>query len=165
MTRSRKTDQLQIRVTQEQKSRIRRASRRAGVGMSAWILERLLPSRAEEFRALVAELAAGGDRRLVLAGLSDFLTSLGPREYAEAVADPPPAGLDPLDANQLAAMVELAASRLGQIPPGWTARIDGLRRPWFASQLASLRLHLLTASPPPFRRRNIFVDATLGDRA
>jgi hypothetical protein len=34
----------------------------------------------------------------------------------------------------------------------------------FGSDLQSLRLHLLTHSPPPFLARNIFVDATLGDR-
>jgi hypothetical protein len=27
-----------------------------------------------------------------------------------------------------------------------------------------LRAHLLTSSPPPFRRRNIFIDTTLGGR-
>lgn len=29
----------------------------------------------------------------------------------------------------------------------------------------SLRLHLLTRSPPPFRRRNLFVDSSIGQRA
>jgi hypothetical protein len=42
--------------------------------------------------------------------------------------------------------------------------VKPLERPWFASSLKSLRLHLLTASPPPFRRRNLFVDSTIGDR-
>jgi hypothetical protein len=32
----------------------------------------------------------------------------------------------------------------------------------FGSTLVSLRLYLLTHSPPPFRRRNIFIDATVG---
>jgi hypothetical protein len=34
----------------------------------------------------------------------------------------------------------------------------------FGSDLQNLRLYLLTHSPPPFRRRNIFIDSTLGDR-
>jgi hypothetical protein len=39
-----------------------------------------------------------------------------------------------------------------------------LPQPVFGSELKALRLHLLTNSPPAFRRRNIFIDATLGDR-
>jgi hypothetical protein len=159
-----KTEQLQVRVTPEQKSRIRRASRRAGMGMSAWILAKLLPGRSEEFQGLVQELARAEDRRPVLAELNDFLVSLRPGELADAVADLPPVRLAPLVANQLAAMVEQAASDLGQVPPLWTRRIEPLGEPWFATQLMSLRLHLLTVSPPAFRRRNLFVDSTLGDR-
>jgi hypothetical protein len=34
----------------------------------------------------------------------------------------------------------------------------------FGTPIESLRLHLLTASPPAFRRRRIFIDATVGDR-
>jgi hypothetical protein len=34
----------------------------------------------------------------------------------------------------------------------------------FCSSLQSLRMHLLTHSPPPFRRRNIFIDSSLGQR-
>jgi hypothetical protein len=34
----------------------------------------------------------------------------------------------------------------------------------FGSELQSLRLYLLTHSPPPFRARNIFIDSSLGDR-
>jgi hypothetical protein len=39
-----------------------------------------------------------------------------------------------------------------------------LAEPVFASSLQSLRLHLLVLSPAPFRRRNIFIDSTLGAR-
>jgi uncharacterized protein (DUF1778 family) len=160
----RKTEQLQVRLTPEQKARIRRASRRAGKGMSAWILDRLLPSRAEEFGSLVRLLALAGDHRPALAELNDFLSGLRPGEYTEAVADPPRIPLPPLASNQLAAMVEQAAAELGQVPPAWTREIEPLREPWFATKLESLRLHLLTVSPPAFRRRNLFVDSTLGDR-
>ena len=40
--------------------------------------------------------------------------------------------------------------------------IEALSEPEFGSQLQSLRLHLLTHSPPPFRRRNIFIDTSIG---
>ena len=44
------------------------------------------------------------------------------------------------------------------------ARIAPLASPVFGSKLESLRLYLLTHSPPPFRRRNIFIDASIGAR-
>ena len=164
MSRQRKTQQLQIRVTPEQKSRIRQAARRSGRGMSAWILGRLLPPVADEFRSLVSELSRARHRRPVLAAINDFLCSLRPGEYEDAVADIPRSGLPPVVANQLAAMVEQAAGDLGRRPPDWTRQVEPLPEPWFATQIESLRLHLLVVSPPVFRRRNLFVDATLGDR-
>jgi hypothetical protein len=61
-------------------------------------------------------------------------------------------------------MVELAAVRHGQPAPGWTREATALSVPYFASELQSLRAYLLRASPPPFRSRNIFIDASIGDR-
>jgi hypothetical protein len=49
-------------------------------------------------------------------------------------------------------------------PPRWTPAIPGLSKPVFGTSLVGLRLHLLLRSPPAFRRRNIFIDASLGDR-
>ncbi|HTY49830.1 MAG TPA: hypothetical protein VMB48_09070 [Steroidobacteraceae bacterium] len=39
-----------------------------------------------------------------------------------------------------------------------------MSEPAFGSELRSLRLHLLTQSPPAFRCRNIFIDASVGER-
>ena len=61
--------------------------------------------------------------------------------------------------------IDTAAARVAKRPPRWVDEIPPLRIPWFASELASLRLHLLTSSPPAFRKRNLFVDSTLGGRA
>ncbi len=159
-----KTEQLQIRLSPEQKSRIRQSARQAGMGMSAWILERLHPRKARKFQSLVRDLSKGDDQKLALAAINDFLSSLRPGEYPDAVAELPRVRLAPLASNQLAAMTEQAAMNLGHAPPGWTERIEALDEPWFATRLLSLRLYLLTVSPPAFRRRNVFVDATLGDR-
>jgi hypothetical protein len=76
----------------------------------------------------------------------------------------PPSGLAPYHANYVAAMVEYACARRGVAPPAWTGAIPPLVEPVFGSALTSLRLYLLTHSPAPFRRRNIFIDATVGDR-
>ena len=61
-------------------------------------------------------------------------------------------------------MIEYAATLKGTFPPAWTKEVPALERPWFASSLTSLRLYLLTNSPPPFRRRNLFVDSSVGQR-
>jgi hypothetical protein len=66
--------------------------------------------------------------------------------------------------NYVTAMVELAAHRAGVAPPLWTMEVLPLSAPMFIDPSLKLRAHLLTASPPPFRRRNIFVDSSLGSR-
>jgi hypothetical protein len=64
----------------------------------------------------------------------------------------------------IAAMVEYACGRRATVPPAWTRSIVPLADPIFASSLKSLRLQLLIHSPAPFRRRNIFIDSSLGTR-
>jgi hypothetical protein len=93
--------------------------------------------------------------------MNDLLTAAG----AEDVACLPfPEIADPYRLNYVTAMVELAAHRAGILPPAWTAQVTPLSEPVFAAASLRLRAHLLTASPPPFRRRNIFIDSSLGDR-
>ena len=76
---------------------------------------------------------------------------------------PPGARLDGVVTNQLAAMVETAATRLGVHPPTWVDAIAPLRTR-FATSLVSLRLDILSNSPPAFRLRNLFVDSTFANR-
>mgnify|MGYP001766897636 CR=1 FL=1 len=159
-----KTSQIQIRVSPAEKDRIRRAARAAGMGVRAWILARAAAGKPEEFRSLAGALGRSQRPGHVLAAISDLLTGLGPRDLEETVAVADVGGLDEVLANQLAAMVEHAASKAGCAPPGWTRVLRPLEMPWFASRLASLRMHLLASSPPAFRRRNLFVDSTVGDR-
>jgi hypothetical protein len=82
----------------------------------------------------------------------------------DAVASADLGGVPPWLANYVAALVEQAASRAGIAPPPWVREIEPLVEPRFATPLASLREHLLRASPVPFKRRGLFVDAALGDR-
>jgi hypothetical protein len=96
--------------------------------------------------------------------LNDFLSRLSAPELIRAVRYAPSIELPAFEANYVAAMVEQASAAVGGAPPNWTRRVQPLARPWFASPLKNLRLHLLTTSPPPFRRRNLFVDSTIGDR-
>jgi uncharacterized protein (DUF1778 family) len=158
-----KSTQLQIRVSPSQKAAIQRAARQAGIDMSAYVLARVLPIASRRFSELTRACQEADAPSAALAELNSWLASLGPGELAESVASQP-VGLTPFLANYVAAMVEYACARRGVRPPAWARAIPPFCEPVFGSTLMSLRLHLLTHSPPPFRRRNIFIDATIGDR-
>ncbi len=62
-------------------------------------------------------------------------------------------------------MVKLAAHRRDVPPPAWVRDVEPMEtEPRFATPLAGLRLHLLRTAPVPFKRRNIFIDSSIGDR-
>ena len=158
-----KTDQLQIRVSPSEKAAIQRAAKRAGLDMSSYVLSRVISVPANRFQACIAA-AAGLNSSYGLAELNNLLTKLSSLELEGAVATAPSASLSPFLANYVAAMVELACA-LRAIPiPHWTRTILPLADPWFGSSISSLRHYLLISSPAPFRRRNIFIDASLGSR-
>lgn len=159
-----KSEQLQIRITPEQKTALQRAARRAGQPVSAYVLARALPSGRDRLQGLFEALRDERDRRYALAEINDLLAGLEPAELAEAIEVRPPADLTPYLRNYLAAMVEQAATQKGLDPPAWLREIEPLERPHFATSLPGLRLHLLRASPVPYRRRNIFVDTGVGGR-
>ena len=164
MKKAPKTEQLQIRLSREEKQAIKRLATDAGVGVSAWVLKTLLPKGSLEFQQIISELAKSECASHALAALNDFLTSLTRVEFKSAVKVNPCDKLSTLWANQVASMVEQRAHQLGIIAPEWLAKVEPLREPYFASDLKSLRPYLLSVSPPPFRKRNIFIDSAVGDR-
>ncbi len=159
-----RSTQLQIRITPAEKAELKRRAARAGQDVSSYVLSRALPSAAVAFAGIVEALRAGAGRGYVLAELNDLLSGLSPAEFPAAVSGADVAALPPFEANYAAAMVEQAAYMKGVAPPEWTVRVTPLEEPYFATALESLREHLLRSSPVAFRRRNLFVDATVGDR-
>jgi hypothetical protein len=162
-----KTAQLQIRVAPAEKAAIERAARQAGLGMSAYVLGKLLPSRSAEWKKLLGDIARSDDKRLALAALSRWLANNDAGQFAagtiaETLEEALPAGLTDQLANTVAAMVEHVCAVAGERPPTWTREIAPLAQPFFGSGLLSLRLHLLTNAPAAFRRRNLFVDTVVG---
>ena len=159
-----RTEQLQIRVTAAEKAALKRLARRAGQGVSAYVLSRALPRTRLRFEALLRSIADEGERRFALAELNDLLAGLTRAEFLDAISDARVRDLTPYWRNYVSAMIEQAAQQKGVSPPRWLSGIDPLSEPHFVTPLASLRLHLLRASPVPFRRRNIFVDSGVGER-
>jgi hypothetical protein len=155
---------MQIRVTAREKDAIRSCAKRAGMDMSAYVLRRVLSVPATEFRECIEACGGPTAPAFALAELNSLLSRLTPAELADAIAAPPAVTLSPFLANYVAAMVESACEKRGIRVPSWTRAIAPLTEPAFGSELQSLRLHLLKHSPAPFRRRNIFVDSSLGDR-
>ena len=102
--------------------------------------------------------------KLILAQVHDLLHEVTPAEFDLMVALPPAAVLSDYLANYIAAMIEYTAVQKKRKAPRWTRMVPPLSEPVFVSDLKSLRLYLLTHSPPPFRRRNLFVDTTIGGR-
>jgi len=159
-----KTSQLQVRVSAAEKARIRRAAKHAGMGMSEWVLSKVLPQAQAEFQEIVQRLRAATRPSFVFAELNDFLTLRTREELVSALAVAPTTKLSPYLSNYVAAMVELSAHKRGFPIPQWIHDVPALDSPSFGVEYTSLRLHLLLESPPPFRRRNIFIDASIGER-
>ncbi len=164
MTRQSKTLQLQIRVSPQEKAAIRRYAKEANIGLSQWILDRIFPPAQQTFQDLLARMKNAPDPKNVFAEINDLLTAAAGDEFDVVVSRPPPESLSDYQRNYVAAMVECAAVLKGRKAPPWVENVLPLKEPVFGSDLQNLRLYLLTHSPPPFRRRNIFIDSTIGKR-
>jgi uncharacterized protein (DUF1778 family) len=159
-----KSQQLQIRVSAAQKRTLKRLARETGMDVSSWVLGKVLPQEADRFQVLAARAVDSAERRYALAELADWLRGLASGAFSRAVAHSPAAPLDQETLNYLAGAIELASSQRNLPSPGWTARVAVPDMPLFGSQLAALRLLLLTTAPLALRRRNVFVDASIDQR-
>ncbi len=159
-----KTEQLQIRVSPQEKAQIKRGAKIANLSISDWVITKLLPDHHQRFQQRVAAVSNSEPVSNTLASLNDFLAKLTADEFRGAVCDKPHLPDDEYLKNYIAAMVEYTANYNKVNAPDWVFDIQPLNKPRFGSNLKSLRLYLLTHSPPPFRSRNIFIDSTVGDR-
>ncbi len=159
-----KTQQLQIRLTPEEKAALKRQARAAGCDVSRYVLSRLLPARGDRFAAILRAMHNAPDHRYPLAELNDLLHTCPAVAFTDAVSLANVSPLSPYLRNYVAAMVEQAAESKQVAPPSWVREVAPLESPAFAAPLESLRRHLLRSAPVPFKRRNIFVDAGVGAR-
>jgi hypothetical protein len=159
-----KTEQLQIRISAEQKRALKRRAKEAGVDISSWVLGQVLPAEADRFQALAARVADPTGRRYALAELEDWLRGLPAGAFGRAVEWAPRAALDGVWLNYVAGAIELAAAARGVPAPRWVSEVAIPGAPLFGSGLAAVRLHLLSRGPVALRRRNVFVDASIDQR-
>ncbi len=131
--------------------------------MSEWLLARALPEPATRLGRLVRSVG-DGHSHAAWAEIIETLQGLTGVDFELAVQGLDVGALSERDANYLAALVEMAAARVGRRPPGWTRSVAPLPTPWFGTRLRRLREHLLVHAPVVFRRRNIFIDSAVGDR-
>ncbi len=162
-----KSQQLQIRVSAREKAQLKRRAHAAGLDVSSYVLARALPPESERFTAILRAAAHAPSPRFALAELHDLLASLSAAAFADATDAPDRGAIDectPYLRNYVAAMVEHTAHQLGVAPPGWVHSIRPMPTPHFATPFVTLRPHLLRNAPVAFKRRNIFIDSTVGDR-
>ena len=164
MKKQSKLLQLQIRISPAEKAAIQRAANRANMGMSEWVLSQILPASMRRFHELVVQLKRAKDKSYVLAELNDLFQAASQREFEQMVMQPPKTRLSPYWENYLAAMIEEVANAKETFAPAWVCEIEPLENSVFGSDLMGLRLYLLLHSPPAFRRRNIFIDSSVGQR-
>ncbi|MEZ4754906.1 MAG: hypothetical protein R3A13_11485 [Bdellovibrionota bacterium] len=157
-----KTEQLQIRVSAEQKARIKALAKQAGMSVSEWVLGEVLSAEASEFEDLVGSIPY--DPVYAFAALNEFLFALSKSKFSEVTHNKPRIKLSEFEINYLCGMLETAAEQKGVRVPDWLGDVEPLSVPYFGSSLENLKLHLLLNSPPAFKSRNIFIDSSVGDR-
>lgn len=159
-----KNEQLQIRLSASEKSAIKNRARLANMDMSSWVLSNIFPSQQKYFHDLLVKLGESQNKKLLLADLHDFLEKLEANEFKQTLESSPVTELGNYLNNYVAAMIEHAAYKKRAAIPDWINNISPLQKPVFGSDLKSLRLYLLSHSPAAFRRRNIFIDSSIGER-
>lgn len=91
----------------------------------------------------------------------------GEHGHENLITEPPPPTATPEEkkwAAFCAALVEELCARASLISPTWTSQQDYvLSEPWFYYPQPSQREWLLSTTPEPFKRRNIFVGGNVLD--
>ncbi|MGE0159498.1 MAG: DUF1778 domain-containing protein [Gemmatimonadales bacterium] len=151
-----RTSQLQIRVSPEQKSALKRLAAAAGMNVSAYVLSRALPSPAGDLTRAFQGLRGGGDGCEGLLELASLLAGLETDQLRASMESVDVEGLTPVAQNRIAGLVEDFAGFRGVEPPGWASAVEPLPRPHFRWPLVSLWPYQLRVTRAAYKRRNVF---------
>ena len=127
-------------------------------------MKRSLKLESQVFNELIENWHSSTFSNNGLAEINRFLTRLEKSDFPLAVALAPQFDIPAIQLNYLAAMIETAADQKNSLPPSWVAEVEPLFEPFFVSNLKSILPHLLLNTPVAFRKRNIFIDSTIGNQ-
>jgi hypothetical protein len=160
-----KDTHLQIRLSKAQKALIFKSAKTCGKDVSKWVLEKILLDKRKEFFEICKRLSVNiKNRSFSFAELSDFLFQLSKHDFSETLSYRPDISMSDENWNIISAMIENIAHKNNFPCPSWVRDVPPLENPLFATELTSLKTYLLINAPIAFRKRNIFVDASVGDR-
>ena len=161
-----KSDYIQIRVSKLEKKAIKTAAYDAGLDMSAYILGHLDIDLGSQWQSLLANLQdlKLEDSHFCWAAIIDFLTPLDANQFQHLFQYAEQWNLDPENQNYLAATIERKALSLNIPAPKWLSEIAPCAYPYFEDETPKLKQYLLLHGDPVFRRRNIFIDSSIGGR-
>lgn len=166
-----KNKQLQIRVTNEEKKLIEKMAKNAGLDVSRWILNKAIPEQRKQFEEILLSLEnerypLTSDAKFNIAKLNDLLSGLTSVDFSKLFLDLNifRYQINEYLLNYITAMIETRAKQLNLLAPNWVKEVKPLTSPVFVEKLKSLRLYLLLNSPYEFRKRNIFIDSSVGAR-
>ena len=132
--------------------------------MSSWVLSKISNNQSKEFLRVVEKLVSSKKQSYIYAEIHDLLMKCGNNIFNKTIESSPTVELNSFQINYVAAMVEYRAMQLNEKIPAWCSEITTLDTPYFGSSLKSLNLYLLLNSPLAFRKRNIFIDSSVGQR-
>ncbi|MBN1115197.1 MAG: hypothetical protein JXA66_07645 [Oligoflexia bacterium] len=165
MNENKKSDTIQIRVSANDKKKLKRLADTNRLTISEYIIKMcLLDNTSDTLRQIYSELAcAGNDKSYYFAFLNDYLMKV-PVYLWKSITDYKPDFPEQGDLAYVAALMEQTAHVRNLSTPSWCSDVKALDEPFMASSIKKLRLYLLINSPVPFRKRNIFIDSSAGDR-
>lgn len=163
MKSTKKDTYLQIRLSKHEKELIVKAAGANGVNISKWIMQRIMIDKRSQFQSICLKMSKDiTNKSFYLSDLNDYLTNLSANEFLIALDTRPNVKLSISDWNIIVAMIDYAAYKKRAKSPDWLNDVEPLQHPLFATELTTVRQYLLITSPIAFRRRNIFVDTSIG---
>jgi hypothetical protein len=97
--------------------------------------------------------------------LMDFVDEFRRTLDTRLILLPPPSSLDKRLKALLASTVTQLCLETGIPSPGWARKSYFLPKPWFLSEMNSLKASAIIESPIAFRRNNLFVQRNFLQRA
>ena len=159
-----RSEYIQMRISPRDKKKLVQIARMHNMTLSKWILSKVrIENSVAELKRIYNEFSKRSKESYLFAQLGDYLMNVPNELWLEFVSIKP----ENMESDQLsyvAAIIDQLSVIRDLEKPHWITEIKGHDKPYFGSDLQSLRLYLLIKSPVAFRQRNIFIDSSAGER-